>query len=330
MKNSTDSIMNSNNRIPLAAFLLLLIIASLSLFIGRYPLSLSALLSGDALQWRVFWNLRFSRVLLGIAGGYVLGVCGVVFQTVFHNPLASPDIIGVSSGAGAGAAAGILFFSSSLATTVSAFAGAFLCVLLVLMVSSLDRSGHKSSIILSGIAIHAFAQMVLMALKLTADPERELAAIEYWLMGGLNNAMLKSLPIPLLVCLICTVGLFLLHRQTLLLSAEDEEAQMLGVSLFKIRLLILVLATLAVSSIISLTGLISFVGLLAPHIARALTKKEKVSLLHVSGLIGAILLCVSDIFARTVSSSELPVSLFTSFLGAPFLIWMIRRRAAHE
>jgi iron complex transport system permease protein len=301
----------------------------ISLFVGKYPLAVEKLIAGDALQWRVFLTLRCSRSIVGIAGGFCLGIAGFVYQTVFRNPLASPDIIGVSSGASAGAAAGILFLSGTAAVTVSAFAGALLAVGLSLALSGLDRSSKNSSIILAGIAVHSIAQTALMCLKLTADPERELASIEYWIMGSLNGISLYSIGGNLALCLVCLAVLFVLHRQVILLSAEESEARMLGVSVGTLRLIVLLVATLAVASVISLTGLISFVGLLAPHGARLLTKDNRIGTLWLSGLLGGVLLCGADILARSVAATELPVSIFTSLLGAPFLIWLIVRGRRH-
>ena len=304
---------------------MLVALAAASLMVGKYPLSMDKLLAGNELQWRVFVTLRLSRTIVGLVGGFALGVAGFVYQTVFRNPLASPDIIGVSSGASAGAAAGILFLSGAAAVTLSAFAGALLAVVFVLALSSLDKSGRNSTIVLAGIAVHSLAQTALMALKLTADPERELASIEYWIMGGLNGISMYSIGVNLLLCTICLGALFLLHRQVILLSAEEGEARMLGVNVGKLRLTVLLIATLVVSSVVSLTGLISFVGLLAPHGARLLTKNNRIGTMFLSGLLGGILLCSADILARSVAATELPVSIFTSILGAPFLIFLIVR-----
>ncbi len=298
-------------------------LAVAGLFVGKYPLSMQQLLAGDAMQWRVFLTLRCSRTLVGVIGGFALGVSGFVYQTVFGNPLASPDIIGVSSGASAGAAAGILFLSGAAAVTASAFAGALLAVVLALTLSSLNRSGKSSTIVLAGIAVHSLAQTVLMCLKLTADPERELASIEYWMMGSLNGVSVHSIGGNLILCVLCMGVLFLLHRQIILLSAEEGEARMLGVQVAQLRLLVLMVATLSVSSVVSLTGLISFVGLLAPHGARLLTGQNRMGTMLLGGLLGGILLCGADILARSVASTELPVSIFTSVLGAPFLIFLI-------
>ena len=317
--------MRKTRLLAAAAMLLLAAVAAAALFIGKYPLTLSGLLHGDEMQWRVFFTLRLSRVLVGVVGGFALGVAGFVYQTVFRNPLASPDVIGVASGASAGAAAGILFLTGAVAVTLSAFVGALAAVVLTLGIASVDRTGRNGTAVLAGIAVHALAQTVLMALKMTADPERELASIEYWIMGSLGGISLHTAWGNLLLCLVCLVVLFLLHRQIILLSADSDEAKMLGVHVGRLRLAVLLIATLTVACVVSLTGLISFVGLLAPHTARMLTKQNKMSTMLLGGLLGSILLCVADILARGVGQTELPISIFTSLVGAPFLIWLIFR-----
>lgn len=315
-----------NNRGILAAGAVILAALSLfSLFVGKYPLSLRLLLAGNAMQRKVFFTLRLSRVITAIIGGFALGVSGFVYQTVFRNPLASPDIIGVSSGASAGAAAGILFFGTAGLITASAFAGALCAVLVALGLASVDRSGRKSTIVLAGIAVHALAQTALMCLKLTADPERELASIEYWIMGSLSSISAYRIGGSLTLCVLCVALLFPLHRQTLLLSSEEGEARMLGVSVGRLRLVVLTAATLAVSCVVSLTGLISFIGLLAPHGARLILRSNRKSTMLLSGLLGGILLCLADLLARSTAKTELPVSIFTSLLGAPFLVSLVLR-----
>ena len=304
---------------------LLLALAAVSLLTGKYPLTIEGLWAGDEMQLRVFWTLRASRTLVGVVGGFALAVAGFVYQTVFRNPLASPDVIGVSSGASAGAAAGILFFSGAAAVTVSAFAGALAAICLSLALSALDRFGKSGTIVLAGIAVHSLAQTALMCLKLTADPERELASIEYWIMGSLNGISGYSMGPALWLCAACLVFLFLLHRPILILSAEEGEARMLGLSVGKVRFVVLLAATLAVSCIVSLSGLIGFVGLLAPHGARLMTGENDSGTMLLGGLLGSVLLVWADILARTAAAAELPVSIFTSLLGAPFLVFLIFR-----
>ncbi|WP_458408240.1 FecCD family ABC transporter permease [Anaerotignum sp.] len=303
-----------------------------SLFVGKYPLSMEGLLAGEEQMMRVFLTLRLPRTCMAVLAGFGLGVAGMVYQTVFRNPLASPDIIGVSSGASAGAAFAILFLAgSSFAVMGSAFLGGLIAIVLVLALTSVAPGKGNASIVLAGIAIHSLAQTLLMVLKLAADPEKELASIEYWIMGSLNGITMDKLPLPFVLSLICMTLLFLLHRQVLLLSVEETEAALLGVAVEKMRLCILLLATLVVAATVSVTGLISFVGLLAPHCARLLTKDHRIPTLWLSGLFGGCILCIADILARSAASSELPVSVFTSLLGAPFLIWLLlRRREEHE
>lgn len=301
---------------------------TVSVLTGKYPLSWAALLQGEVQSLRVFYTLRLPRTCMAVAAGFGLGTAGLIYQLVFRNPLASPDIIGVSSGASAGAAFAILFLSGTFgAVTFSAFAGSLLAVAAVMILTTLAPHKGDGAIVLAGLAIHSLAQTVLMMLKLTADPERELASIEYWIMGSFNGMTLDKLPGACIVCGICFFGLVLLYRQILILSVEDEEAALLGIPVEKMRLFILLLATLMVAAIVSVTGIVSFIGLLAPHCAKILMKHHRISLMWVSGLIGSILLCMADILARSVSASELPVSIFTSLLGAPFLLFlMVRRR----
>jgi len=277
------------------------------------------------MQWRVFLTLRLGRVLVGALGGFALGAAGFVYQTVFRNPLASPDVIGVSSGASAGAAAGILFFSFTAAAVLASFVGALISVFLAIALSAIDRNGKNSTIVLAGIAVHSIAQTVLMCLKCMADPERELAAIEYWIMGSLSGISIYSAWGNLILCLLSTLILFLLHRQIILLSAEDGEAKMLGADTVRLRLAVLLTASLTVAGVVSITGLISFIGLLAPHTARLLHGHNRISTMFLSGLVGAVILLAADMLARSLAPSELPISIFTSILGAPFLIFLVVR-----
>lgn len=299
----------------------------LSLMAGKYPLSLAKILAGEEAAVRVFLTLRLPRTLMGITGGLGLGIAGMIYQTVFHNPLASPDIIGVSSGASVGAAVAIIFLANTPAAVTSlAFVGSLLAILLSLGIASLAKGTGNITIVLSGMAVHALAQTVLMILKTMADPEKELSSIEYWIMGSLNAITMERIPVALAVTVFGVLMLVLLYRQVLLLSVEEGEAKLLGVSVVRIRLVILLLATLIVASIVSVTGIITFVGLLAPHVARMMTGDNRLRTLWLSGLLGSILLCLADVFARTVAESELPVSVFTSLIGAPFLVFLLLKR----
>lgn len=317
----------SRKIIIIIAILLLIAEFIISLFIGKYPLSLEKILFGDGQSLRVFLTLRLPRTIMSVIGGFALAVAGMVYQIVFRNQLASPDIIGVSSGASAGAAFAILFLpASGIFVTAGAFIGSLIALVTALSLAGLARTKNNTSIVLAGIAVHSLAQTALMVLKLAADPEKELASIEYWIMGSLNAITLNKIPMAVVISVCGSLILVLLYRHVLMLSTDEDEAELLGVNVARMRLLILLLATLVVASIVSVTGLISFIGLLAPHIARLIMGNDRISTFLLGGIIGSILLCLSDMLARTVASAELPVSVFTSLLGAPFLIYLLMRK----
>jgi len=322
-----------NKIILLSAIQVLLLLAVLvwSVITGQYPLTLKSLLSGDTMSIMVFKRLRLPRALMGVIGGFGLSISGYIYQLIFKNPLASSDIVGVSSGASAGAALAIVAVSASVPViSISAFIGAVTALIITLLTAYLVPGRNSYTIVLAGIAIHSVAQTILMFLKLAADPEKQLASIEYWIMGSLNGISRDSLAIPFLTTLAGFIIMAMLYRQVLILSTSEEEAVSLGVNVTILRFIILMLATLVVSSIICVTGLISFIGLIAPHIARLLTKRNDIFTYITSGLTGAILLTLADILARSVSTSELPVSIFTSLLGAPLLIILLIRANKKE
>ena len=322
-----------NKIILLSAIQVLLLLAVLGwpVITGQYPLTLKSLLSGDTMSIMVFKRLRLPRALMGVIGGFGLSISGYIYQLIFKNPLASPDIVGVSSGASAGAALAIVAVSASVPViSISAFIGAVTALIITLLTAYLVPGRNSYTIVLAGIAIHSVAQTILMFLKLAADPEKQLASIEYWIMGSLNGISRDSLAIPFLTTLAGFIIMAMLYRQVLILSTSEEEAVSLGVNVAILRFIILMLATLVVSSIICVTGLISFIGLIAPHIARLLTKRNDIFTYITSGFTGAILLTLADILARSVSSSELPVSIFTSLLGAPLLIILLIRANKKE
>ena len=312
----------------LFAVALLLTVAAflLSLVVGRYSIPWTQLWS-DPYAARVFFTLRLPRTCMALSAGFALGVAGSVYQCVFQNPLASPDIIGVSSGASVGAAAAVLFFGGGVAgTALWAFAGGFLAVLVALALSALSNRQGIANLVLSGIVVNALAQSVLMLMKLTADPEKELASIEFWTMGSFADITLSKLLRTLPWILLGLAGLFALRRQIVLLGLEEDDARMLGVPVKYMRPAVLMLATLATGTVISATGLISFIGLLAPHIARLLTHSSRFSTIVLAGLCGGALLLLSDVLARSIGSSEIPISIITSLLGAPFLLWLMCKK----
>ena len=314
------------------ALVLLMIAFVLSISVGRYHISLgdiARIVSGkkvDDLTKMVFFHLRLSRTIMVILAGMGLSISGSIYQSIFKNPLATPDIMGVSSGANLGAATAIIFLSGSIyAIGISAFLGGLIAVFTAIALTNMSRDRGISTIVLAGIIIGSITQGAIMLLKFFADPERQLAAIEFWSMGSFAGVTSdKLLPIlPFFSMGIIT--LFLLRWQINILSLSDEESKSLGVNVKKVRVVVIVAATLVVGSIVSITGLISFIGLIAPHMGRIIRKKNDFGTAIFSGIIGAIILIIADCLARSISSSEIPISILTTFIGAPYLAYLMNR-----
>lgn len=314
---------------------LLLAAFALSLAVGQYPISLGeigAILTGGQvppMTRKVFLTLRLARTLMALLAGVGLGVAGSIYQTVFHNPLASPDIIGVAPGANMGAAAAIVFLGGgALSIVCGAFLGGLLAVGTVLLFVQATRQDATITYVLAGIVISAIANAFIMILKTAADPEHELAAIEYWAMGSFANVILPKLLLVLPLILGALLGLFLLRRQISLLSLSEEECRSLGVRVGLVRALVLGLSTLLIASIICITGLISFVGLIAPHVAKLMLRRNNLSTAVLSALVGGVILLLSDTLARGLLAAEIPVSIFTTLIGVPILIFFMLQKGA--
>lgn len=325
--------MNKKIRIYIIRFTILLgILCMISLSVGRYKINIEdipKILSGTATSMKinVFFNLRLPRTILVVLAGFALSYVGSVLQTIFKNPLAAPEIIGVSSGASVGAAFAIVMLSGGFyITMISAFAGAILALGISLMIVSKSNQKSLASFVLSGIAVNAIAQSLIMFLKMVADPERQLASIEFWMMGGFNTITASKVRLILPITLVSLFLLMMFRRQVEILSLKDEEAKTLGVNLKRVRPMILLLCSVVVASIVSVSGLISFIGLIGPHLSRLLLKRNSSQVWIASGLIGSCLLLISDIIARSVLASEIPISICTSFIGAPLLVYLMMRK----
>ena len=322
--------------IPLVFLLVglaLLMGSVISFCVGKYPISLGEirdLLTGGEVKpmtYKVFFTLRVPRTIMALLGGMGLGLAGAVYQNIFKNPLASPDIIGISSGANMGAAIAIVSVSGTMVSiAVGAFTGGLAAVMLVMILVQATRSNATSTYVLAGIIISALANTVIMLLKYYADSESELAAIEYWTMGSLASITASKVWAILPFWAIGFGGLLLLHRQVGLLSLNEEECRSLGVRLSRVRITVLLLSTLLVSSVICVTGLISFAGLIAPHIARMMIRRQNSQTLVLSSLVGGGVLLISDILARTLYAAELPISILTTVIGVPILVWFMCKR----
>lgn len=308
--------------------------AVVSVCVGKYTITtadIQAILKGEQVQEmtrKVFTTLRLPRTVMALIAGVGLGIAGSVYQIIFKNPLASPDIIGIAGGANLGAAVAIVSVSTSgmIAIAAGAFWGGLIAVVYVMLLVKATRSRSTSTYVLAGIVINAISKAVIMALKYFADPENELAAMEYWEMGTFGNTTLSKLLSIRPMFLIGLAGILLLRRQIELMSLSDNECRALGVRLRPVRAAVLALSTLMVGSIISVTGLISFAGLIAPHTARLMLRRNDSTTIIMSGLVGAFVVLTADILARVLYSAELPISILTTVIGVPILIYFLCAR----
>ncbi len=324
----------------MAAGLILCILTSFTL--GRYPVSIRELLGvlGAKLGLPVspfwsasvetaVWNIRLPRVLLSVLVGACLACAGAAYQGVFQNPMASPDILGASAGAGFGAALAILLGASSVGITVGAFAASLVTVALVFTVSRHARGDRVLGLVLAGIMVSSLFQSGTSFLKLVADPNNQLPQITYWLMGSLSGAKWGDIFFVLPAMLCGLIPLLLLRWQLNVITMGDDEARAMGVNAPKIRFGIVVCSTLVTASAVSVSGMIGWVGLVIPHMMRRLVGSDYRFLMPASMLGGSIFLLVVDNVSRNVTTAGIPIGILTAFIGAPFFLWLIMGKVDH-
>ncbi len=299
----------------------------LSLTMGFYkipPLEvLPSLFYGDATQNTVLLRIRLPRIIAAFLIGGALSVSGSAYQGMFKNPLVSPDILGVAAGAGLGAAIAISFRLSDIYVQVFAFCTGLLIAFLSYLVSRKVRFGQTVSLILAGTMFGALCIAGTTMLKYLADTQDTLPAITFWLMGSLAKVDINGLLFSALPMVVGFAIIFLMRWRLNVLTLGDEEAQSLGVNPRKTRILAIVGATMLCASAVCLGGLIGWVGLMIPHIARGLTGPVFKKMLPVSLLLGGIFLLLMDNIARGIFTMELPLGVLTAFIGAPFFVVLL-------
>ena len=305
-----------------------------ALCIGRisYPLGdiwqvLTAPFTGaetDKQMQIVIWNIRMPRVLLAMLVGAGLSVSGCAFQSLFANPLATPDTLGVASGTSFGAALALLMGMGLLGVQGVAFAFGILAVTLTWL-SAAGKGRGISSVVLGGIMIGSLFSSLVSLVKFTADTDTQLPAITYWLMGSLASAGFDSLLWGAPCILLGIVILFLLRWQLNILPLGEDEAKSLGSNITLLRGVTIVCATAMTASSVAMCGQVGWVGLLIPHICRMAFGSNHRTLIPASVSLGACFLVIVDTMARTISAAEIPISVLTAIIGAPFFILLMRR-----
>ena len=321
-------------------FLLPVLAGLLALGIGRIAFSPAQVLgaigevfSGEAdlsaLLHRTLWRLRLPRILLAALAGAGLSAAGCAFQSLFANPLATPDTLGVASGASFGAALGLLLGLDLIGVQVVALVMGGAAVALTWLAGS-GKGRGMSTIVLAGIMMGSVFTALVSLVKFVADEESQLPAITYWLMGGLQNAAYETLLLGAPPILLGIVILWLLRWRMNLLPLGEDEARACGVNMTALRFITVVCATLMTASCVSMCGQVGWVGLLVPHMCRMKFGSNHLSLLPASVSTGAAFLIAVDTVARSVSAQEIPISILTAIVGAPFFIVLMRRKGGWE
>lgn len=339
----------ASNKLPITRFvvvtsglgLALIVLSLLSLGLGRVTIpseTVMAILNSQVFMMTPDWsasfeqivlNVRLPRIVAAILVGGALAAAGAAYQNLFRNPIVSPDILGVSAGAGFGASLAVMLNLGSTGIQGAAFVSGLTAVALVFAIGQAINRHSLIILVLVGVVIAAFFQAMISVLKIVADPVDVLPVITFWLLGGLNKVTSSDLPLAGGTIALSLGILFILRWQINVMSIGADEARTLGVNVPATRLVLVVAATLLTAAAVSIAGIVGWIGLVVPHIARMLVGPSFERVLPVSILCGAVLLLAVDDVSRAASSMEIPLGITTSVIGAPlFLILLLRARAA--
>ncbi len=334
MNYSEILLLNKNRSVTLLCLCALTALSIFSLSLGRYPITLKDLYAylfcnggyDDNLKI-ILLNIRLPRIIGAIALGGALSIAGAAYQGMFRNPMVSPDILGVSAGAGFGAALAILLSMPVILIQGMSFIGGISAVLIAMSVSKTIGSKHDPILVLvlSGMIISSLFGSMLSITKFVADPDNKLPAITYWLMGSLSGIQISDLMVVLPVIAAGIVPLLMISWRLNVLSFGEDEARSLGLNTGRIRVLVVVCASLISASMISICGMIGWVGLIIPHLARLAVGPNYRILLPTSFLFGGIFVLLVDNLARSLTTVEIPLGILTSIIGAPFFIYFLKK-----
>ena len=308
----------------------LIVLCLLSLSVGRYPLPISDILAFvfgqkvvDEHIALLLTDVRLPRIAAALLVGGALSVSGVAYQGMFKNPLISPDILGVSSGAGFGAALAILLSWSMLGIQLSAFAFGLTAVLIALALSKRISGVHSQALVLllSGIITGAMFGAFISLTKYIADAEYKLPDITFWLMGSLTNVTATQVLTIAPIVLLAVLPLYFSSWRLNVLSFGEDEAHTMGV---QVQRLVILSATLLTATVVSITGLIGWIGLVVPHISRFIIGSDNRYLLPAAFMLGSSFLIVIDLLSRTLSALEIPLGIIASIIGAPIFFFVLK------
>jgi len=318
----------------------MLVMVLVALCVGHYSMDprdvfgvISAALSGGEIpagMSNVLLNVRLPRMLAALIVGSALSMSGAVYQGVFRNPLVSPDLLGVSSGACVGAAGAILLGLGMVAQQIMAFCFGLLAVLIALAIPRLVRNSSNLMLVLAGIITSGFMSSVLGVMKFVADPDSQLAAIVFWQMGSLSVVNMGEVVSILPVYIVCAAVMLALSWRINILSFGEVEARTLGMNIKRMRGIIIICASCLTASSVCISGTIGWIGLVIPHLSRLLVGSDHRKMLPVTLLLGGVFLLIVDTIARTFTTMDIPLSIITGLVGAPFYAWLLYKQRARS
>ncbi|MCQ2977417.1 MAG: iron ABC transporter permease [archaeon] len=308
----------------------------ISFLLGRYPIApidvIKTILSpifpslkvSPAISSIVF-NIRLPRIIASLAVGASLAIAGSTFQGIFRNPLVSPDLLGVSQGAGFGAALAILINMGNAIIQIFAFIFGIISVLITYTISKTYKSEGILVLVLAGTAVSAFFSAFISGTKFIADPYDKLPQITFWLMGSLSSITFEQLAMISIPLIIGLIIILVLRWHLNILTMGDEEARSLGINPDKIRIITISACTLITSAAVSISGVIGWVGLVVPHICRMIVGPDHKILIPASLSFGASFLLLIDTISRTMISIEIPLGILTAVIGVPIFLYLLRK-----
>ncbi len=330
-----EKIKKKNNLMSLVIFLLPIAVTIICIGIGRYHISpleslqiLVSPLTGqevDPQGWSVVYHVRLPRIMLALVAGMGLSISGASFQALFSNPLATPDTLGVATGASFGAVLALLFTRNVFVVQLAALAMGLAALAGTCMISRLNGKSSILMVVLGGMVVSSLFQALVSLVKYVADPDEDLPAITYWLMGSMSRATYQGLAVGIPLILLGVALLFLLRWRLNILSLQEDETRALGIDVRKLRIMVMAASTLVTASCVSLCGQVGWVGLLIPHVARMLYGSDNRKIIPVSMGLGSAFMVVIDTASRAATAAEIPVSILTAIIGAPFFIILLRR-----
>ncbi len=318
-------------------FITPILLGVMAICMGRYFVSMFDIYSvaisyitgsiGDipSITKNVIINIRLPRIIMAIVVGGGLAVAGAAMQSLFSNPLATPDTIGVGSGASFGAALAILLFNNILAIQSLAFAMGIFAAFITINFSKLTRSNSIIMIVLAGMIVSSFFAALISLLKTVADTDSELPSIVFWLMGSMAGSSFEKLQYGAVPILIGSAIIIALRWKMNALLLSEDEIKSMGINIRRMRLIVMCSATLITASVVSMCGQVGWMGLLVPHLCKLIVGNNNKNVIPFSFSLGASFMLVVDTLARSLTQAEIPLSIITALLGAPFFAFIMIR-----